>query len=91
MRIFFDLLAEFHEERLLIVEYRAVAFGAMAGTNDRRAKLFCRLQCFEPLARVAVGQIVIRPVHTGVAGEQDFLLRQPREAVAVSVRDAQIM
>ena len=62
----------------------------MAWADDFWAELLRRLEGLDPFADVAVAGVVVSAVHAGVSGEQDAFVREPRETVAVGVRDAEV-
>src|SRR5437773_2865636 len=85
-RVFSNLLAQRLKVRLLVLQNFTRPDRAVSRTNDPRAEFLCRFQCLYPFAGVSVTHIVVWAVHTRVAGEQYLFLRQPREGIAVRVR-----
>src|SRR5205814_8470655 len=89
-KIFLHSFAQFHKERLLLTDEITRAHRAMPRANGLRSELFCALQGFDPFSSVPVGRIIIRAIDAGIAGEENFFLREPREAVTMSVRHAEM-
>src|SRR6266542_1124777 len=78
------------EESLLILEDRGGAERAVARTHRLRPQLARAVQGVDPVADLPIPNVVVGTVHAGVSREQDLLLRQPGEAVAVGVGGAEV-
>src|SRR5262245_53026477 len=55
----------------------------MAGTNFGCTELLRQFKRLDPLLGVAIANVVVGTVHASVASEEDFLFRQPCEAIAM--------
>ena len=81
-------LAELLKEKLLVGKRRLHAAGAVAGANYTGAQFASFGECLNPLFYVAVSNVVVRADDANVSGEQDTLLGQPGDSIAMRVRHA---
>src|SRR5262249_2629220 len=86
-----DFIPQLLEEVLLVLEHVGVASGAVPGTDDAGAELARGVQRRYPLFDVSIANEVIRACYAGVAGEQDSLVGQPCERVAMGMSDTEMM
>ena len=82
-------LSQFDKVSLLLRQQVAGRDGAVAWADELRTEFLRGSEGANPLLGVSVPGVVVGAVHAGVAGEQDFFLRKPRETIAVGVRDAE--
>src|SRR3954468_21522326 len=85
----FDPALQLDEIALLVDDDFRPADRSVARAYLFRAELLHRLQCLDPFPDVAIGEIIVRPIHARVTGEENFLLREPDKAIALGVRDAE--
>ena len=80
-----DGATELEEPALLVGEDFGPPHLAVAGAKRLHAEILHRAEDGDPAFGVGVAGVVEGPVHAGVAGEQDPVLRQPGDGIAGGV------
>ena len=85
-----DFLTQGIEELDLVIEQFGSPHQPVAGADLQRFEGAGGLQRFDPFIGITVAHVVVRTVHTSVAGEENALLWQPGESVTAGVGDSEM-